>query len=66
MPGNASRLFAGVETGAYLVRETAEAGWSVQSVVCNDPDGGTTIVGEGQVLIDLDVDESITLSLIHI
>ena len=60
VPGNASRLFAGVETGAYLVRETAEAGWSVQSVVCNDPDGGTTIVGEGQVLIDLDVDESIT------
>ncbi len=60
VPGDASRLFAGVETGAYLVRETAQAGWTVQSVVCNDPDNGTTIVGQGQVLIDLDVDEAIT------
>jgi hypothetical protein len=60
VPGDTSRLFAGVETGAYLVRETAQSGWSVQSVVCNDPDGGTTIVGEGQVLIDLDDGESIT------
>jgi hypothetical protein len=60
VPGSASQLFAGVETGAYLVRETAETGWSVQSIVCNDPDGGTTIVGVGQVLIDLDVDEAIT------
>ena len=27
VPGSASRLFAGVETGAYLVREMAAAGW---------------------------------------
>ena len=47
------------------MRETAQAGWSVQSVTCNDPDGGTTIVGEGQVLIDLDVDESITCTFIN-
>jgi len=60
VPGDTSRSFTDIDTGAYLVRETAQAGWSVQSVVCNDPDGGTTIVAAGQALIDLDDGEAIT------
>ena len=60
VPGDTTRLFAGIETGAYLVRETAQSGWTVSSVTCDDPDQGTVVQGPGQVLIDLDKGESIT------
>jgi len=60
VPGDTSQQFPNQETGAYLVREIIPSGWDIQSVVCDDPDDGTTVVGAGQVLIDLDDDETIT------
>ncbi|HMT21525.1 MAG TPA: hypothetical protein PKE20_09830, partial [Promineifilum sp.] len=60
-PGNDdNETFTNLETGSYLVREDTPAGWQVNSIVCNDPDGGTSVVADNQVRIDLDNGETIT------
>ncbi len=65
VPGDAQRTFTDLETGAYSVRELAAAGWQVNSITCNDPDGGTAVIANDRVLIDLDADEAITCTFVN-
>ena len=55
-----SELFSNLQTGSYLVREVTPTGWQVNSIVCDDPDGGTSVIADNQVRIDLDEGEAIT------
>jgi len=56
-----SATFSGLAPGAYNVSEASiPAGWNLSSIVCNDPDGGTTTdLGTATASIDLDADEGI-------
>ncbi len=45
--------------GSYTLNETVPAGWDFTSVVCTDPDGGTTANGSA-VTLDVDALETIT------
>jgi uncharacterized repeat protein (TIGR01451 family) len=54
--------FANLNAGAYTVTELGPpAGWQLTNLVCNDPDGGTTVdLGTRTVNIDLDAGETVT------
>ncbi len=58
--GSGSQTFANLTPGSYTVTEQAPpAGWDFTSLVCTDPDGGTTVVGP-TANIDLDAGETVT------
>jgi hypothetical protein len=58
--GSGSQTFANLAGGSYTVTEqTPPTGWSFTSLVCTDPDGGTTVVGQ-TANIDLDPGETVT------
>ena len=47
--------------GSYSVSQTLELGWILSSIICDDPDAGTTVdTGAGKATIDLDLGEAIT------
>jgi len=56
-----SVTFSGLAPGDYNVSEASiPAGWNLTSIVCNDPDGGTTTdLGTATASIDLGADEGI-------
>ncbi len=56
-----SRTFNNLFPGTHTVTQTLPIGWSLDSISCNDPDGGTvTNLGAREVHIDLDLGEAIT------
>jgi len=58
--GSGSQTFANIDPGAKSVTEAAPpAGWAFTSLVCVDPDGGTTVSGQ-TANIDLDPGETVT------
>ena len=58
--GSGSQTFASLVPGSYTVTESAPpSGWDFTSLVCVDPDGGTTVVGQ-TATIDLDAGETVT------
>ena len=58
-PGSNMQAYTLVPTGGYTVSESVPAGWTLDSIVCVDPDNGTTSAGT-TATIDLDKNESIT------
>ena len=58
-PSDASETFSNVPTGSYTVTETVEAGWTLDSIVCVDPDDGSSTAGAAAT-IDLDDGETVT------
>ncbi len=55
------RLVNNLLPGTLVVSELLPIGWNLASIVCNDPDAGTSVdVGAGQASIDLDFGEAIT------
>jgi hypothetical protein len=55
------RSFFNLSPGIHAVTETVPAGWQLLSIVCDDPDGGTTVdLAAAEVMIDLDLGEAIT------
>lgn len=55
------RTFNNLAAGTHAVVESSTSGWTLLSIVCDDPDAGTTAdATTGQVLIDLDLGEAIT------
>ncbi len=55
------RTFNNLTPGTKTVTETLQSGWSLASIQCDDPDGGTTVdLAAGEVTIDLDLGEAIT------
>ena len=67
--GTLSNTFTqtGVEPGSYTVTEGADpAGWNLSSIVCDDPDGGsTTDVGTRTATIDVDPLETVTCTFVN-
>lgn len=58
--GSGSQTFADLVSGPYTVTESAPpTGWDFTSLVCTDPDNGTTVVGQ-TANIDLDPGETVT------
>jgi hypothetical protein len=58
--GTGSQTFSNIAPGAKTVTESGPpAGWAFTSLVCNDPDGGTTINGQ-TANVDLDAGETVT------
>jgi hypothetical protein len=58
--GSGSQTFTNIIPGSHTVTEgTPPTGWSFTSLVCTDPDGGTTVVGQ-TANIDLDPGETVT------
>ncbi|MEM4302033.1 MAG: hypothetical protein QW570_08030, partial [Candidatus Caldarchaeum sp.] len=58
--GSGSQTFANLVPGSYNVTESAPpAGWDFTSLVCVDPDNGTTVAGP-TATIDLDAGETVT------
>jgi Ca2+-binding RTX toxin-like protein len=48
-------------SGDYTVTEESTPGWDVTGIVCNDPDGESSVsVGEGEAFVDLDTGEVVT------
>lgn len=55
------RLVNNLPSGLYNVAETLPTDWILESIVCNDPDGGSSVnIATAEVLIDLDLGEAIT------
>ena len=49
-----------MDIGSHTLAETPKAGWSLRSVECNDPDGGTEIDEvSNEVQLDVDAFEDI-------
>jgi len=61
-PTNPSRRgFYNLFPGLHTITGTQPAGWTIWSIHCIDPDGGTSVAPlVGQAAIDLDLGESIT------
>jgi uncharacterized repeat protein (TIGR01451 family) len=57
--GNGQVSFSSLSPGPYTVTESAEAGWDFTSLVCEDADGGTTVLG-ATANIDLDTGQTVT------
>ncbi len=58
--GSGSQTFSNILTGAKTVTEGAlPADWAFTSLVCSDPDSGTTVSGQ-TASIDLDANETVT------
>lgn len=61
-----SRTFTGLSTGTYNVTENLPSGWNLGSIVCDDPDEGSTVnVAAGTASIDLDAGEDVACSFIN-
>ncbi|MCP3958608.1 MAG: hypothetical protein GY719_12215 [bacterium] len=61
------RTFNNLNLGTHTVTETVPAGWSLASIDCDDPDGGTTVdLAAGEASIDLDLGEAITCTFINV
>ena len=58
-PGDTTETFDDVAPGSYTVTETGEAGWTLDSLVCVDPDDGSS-TGGATATIDLDAGETVT------
>ena len=58
-PSDASETFSNVPTGSYSVTETGETGWTLDSIVCVDPDNGSSTAG-ATATVDLDDGETVT------
>jgi Ca2+-binding RTX toxin-like protein len=57
--GTGSRTFSNVAPGTYVVTEQAQVSpWTFTSLICTDPDGGTTVNGQ-TATIDLDINETV-------
>ena len=56
------RMFTGIDPGLYRIRErTTGPEWALTGIVCDDPDGGTTVsLGDRRADVDLDPGETIT------
>ena len=58
-PSDATETFSNVPTGSYTVTETGESGWTLDNIVCVDPDNGSSAAG-ATATIDLDDGETVT------
>ncbi len=58
-PADNTETFDGVAPGSYTVSETGETNWTLDSIVCSDPDNGSS-TGGATATIDLDVGETVT------
>ena len=58
-PADNSEAFDDVAAGSYTVTETGETGWTLDSIVCVDPDNGSSTAG-ATATIDLDAGETVT------
>ena len=58
-PADPSETFDDVAPGSYAVTETGETGWTLDSLVCVDPDNGSSTAG-ATATIDLDAGETVT------
>jgi hypothetical protein len=58
-PADNTETFDDVAAGSYTVTETGEADWTLDSIVCVDPDNGSTTAG-ATATIDLDAGETVT------
>lgn len=57
----AIETFSEIEPGQYDVTETVPAGWNLGSLVCEDPDSGTTVdLASATATIDLDPGETVS------
>jgi hypothetical protein len=57
--GIGSQTFPNLDAGSYSVSETSlPTNWNFTSLVCTDPDGGTTVSGQ-TATIDLDLGETV-------
>lgn len=64
--GANSVTFAGLLPGAYSVSETVPVGWSLGSIVCDDPDNGSAVdVLAGTAAIDLDAGEAVSCVFVN-
>jgi hypothetical protein len=63
-----SRTWTDLQPGTYFATETPiPAGWDLSSIVCVDPDGGTTTnLGTATATIDLDADETVTCTFTNV
>jgi len=58
--GTGIQTFSNIAPGTYKVTESGLlAGWGFTSLICSDPDGGTTVSGQ-TAKIDLDAGETVT------
>lgn len=59
--GMSSATFTPLTAGTYTITETVPAGWTLGSLVCEDPDGETTVnLATATATIDLDPGETVT------
>jgi hypothetical protein len=62
----ASRTFAGLSAGHYVVREAPVPAWRLAAIVCQDPDGGTAVaVADASARVDLDPGEHVTCTFVN-
>lgn len=62
----ASRTFGSLSAGLYTVTESLVPGWTLASIACVDPDGGTTTsVLLRSAVIDLDAGENIICTFVN-
>jgi hypothetical protein len=60
-PADNTETFNNVAAGSFSVTEAVLAGWTLDDIVCVDPDLGTTVnVGQRTASIDLDPGETVT------
>src|SRR5439155_305300 len=58
--GTGTQTFAEILTGAKTITESGpQPGWGFSSLVCSDPDGGSTVSGQ-TANIDLDANETVS------
>ena len=61
------RTFNNLTPGVFSVTAAAATGTILRGIVCDDPDGGTSVdLGAGQVMIDLDLGEAISCVYSHV
>jgi len=58
-PSDDTETFNDVPTGSYTVTETGEVGWTLDDIICVDPDNGSSDAG-ATATIDLDDGETVT------
>jgi hypothetical protein len=57
--------FTGLAPGVYNVKETVPADWKLQSIVCSDPDNGTTVdLATATAWIKIDSCEKVTCKFV--
>ncbi len=61
-----TRTISGLSSGIYTVTESLALGWTLASIACVDPDGGTiTNVLARSAAVDLDPGENITCTFVN-